>query len=432
MKSILAVVFLSLLAVAMPALADVPSFPPQLDGTMMPYNFNVTETDVPWQSGLVTVGNDGDTVKTRLRPVWVNYVARHGARYLSSSKKTESLRGKLKKAGDSGALTAKGESMLRLLDRVDSLSAGKWGRLNTIGIEEEQRLGKELAEICPELFEKGHVDASATYVPRVVMTMYEVCHSLAEYSSGLDIAAIEGPVFNPLLRFFTTDSVYADYLKNGSWRKPYEEFAAKTIPEEPAKRMVKGGYDDAELRKITEDAYGVLQSLRANGMNGDPAEWFTKDEYERCWEVDNLDHYLERSVNRWSHVAANSARPLLKHLMANADAAFAGKPEIGSTMEEGMTGNVAALYFGHAETVMPLFAAMKLPGCYAPKCEPGQVAAVWRDWEVSPLGANLVMVCLKADDGTRYVALRLNGRWIEMFGSRIISWNRLSSLWSNS
>lgn len=43
-------------------------------GSMMPYDFSKTETTVAWQDSL--------------RPVYLSYTARHGARYLSSPKKS--------------------------------------------------------------------------------------------------------------------------------------------------------------------------------------------------------------------------------------------------------------------------------------------------------------------------------------------------------
>ena len=99
---------------------------------------------------------------------------------------------------------------------------GNWGALNHIGIMEEKRLGKEMAAICPELLKEGKIEASATYVPRVVMTMYELCHELARYSSGPEISTSEGRQFNPLLRFFKTDANYMHYLDSeyGSSRSP--------------------------------------------------------------------------------------------------------------------------------------------------------------------------------------------------------------------
>lgn len=381
------------------------AFSPQLDGTMMPYNFEAVDSTVPW-------GSD-------MKPIFVNYVARHGARFLSSAKKTETLASHLGKADKEGRLTPKGKAFLRLIERVDSVTGNRWGALDALGIEEEQRLGKELAAIAPELFKEGRIEAQSSYVPRVVMTMYEFCHALAQYSPDLEISTAEGKIFNPLLRYFTTDKPYVQYLDEGPWRYAYDTYARQTLPVNPAASMINEVADSQELQKLSLDAYGVLQSLAATGIKADPAEWFTEEEYAACWKVSNLKHYYQRSVSTFSPLPAESAGKLLERLVNNADKAFGS--DKGDLKAE--------LLFGHAETVIPLFAAMRLPDCYAPDCMPEQVASQWKDWEVSPLGANLVMVCLEDSGGNGYVALRLNGHWLEIGTAKVIPWNYLRKKW---
>lgn len=396
------------------------AFPPRLDGTMMPYDFSRTDSVVPWDSAF--------------RPVFISYVARHGARFLSSEKKVGDIESVLTKARADGLLTAKGESFLRLLGKVREVTDGRWGALDATGIMEEARLGDEMAATCPSLLEKGKVRAMATYVPRVVMTMYEVCHSLARHSSHLEISTSEGRQFDSMLRFFHTDANYEAYIDSGPWRFAFDKFERDVTPIAPAASMIKGVTDSRRLQKLTSDAYSVLQSLRAAGIEADPSVWFTQEEYEKCWEVANLRHYYQRSPSSFSAIPAYAAAPLLKDIVLSIDSVFERRKELRMAETIGQpvdtVGDLRAeLRFGHAETVLPLFAAMKLPGCSAPLCDPADVADVWKDWEIAPLGANLMIVCLEKHGGRPYVSLRLNGRWIEMEGSKVIPWSRLSKLW---
>lgn len=377
-------------------------FPKELDGTMMPYDFSKCDTAVPW----------GDS----LQPVYVNYVARHGARFLSSENKIDKLRKKLLKARSEGRLTDKGTAFLDLIHRVDSTTDGRWGALNACGIAEEQRLGDELAKTCPRLLKYGRVEARATYVPRVVMTMYQFCHSLARYSSKLEISAVDGLQFNHILRFFETDTDYIRYLSDGPWKYAYDSFYEKTVPVRPASLLTDEVTDADKLRDMTMKMYAILQSLRAAGLQADASQWFSEEEYRRCWEVSNLKHYYQRSANSFSDIPAQAAAPLLDSINAAAKRAF----DVAD-MAAGSDGAVggrnplrASLWFGHAETVMPLFALMRLPGCYAPDALSDRVADVWKDQEVSPLGANLLIVYLRSNTGRRYAALRLNGRWMPL------------------
>ncbi len=403
-----------LVAIVAPFTAHAQSFLPQLNGTMMPFDFTKCDSIVPW-------GKD-------MKPVFVNYMSRHGARFLSSEKKVETLQKELDKAASEGYLSEKGREFRQVLNQVDSATDGNWGALNSVGIEEEQRLGKEMAAIAPELFKKGKIEAVATYVPRVVMTMYELCHELAKYSSGLEINTSEGRQFNEMLRFFTTDSTYVDYLENGQWKSAYDSFVEANVSPLPAQSLFTINMDTGKMKKLTLDMYGVLQSLPASRIAWHPENWFSEPEYRICWEAANLKHYYQRSVSKYSDLPASCASLLLKDIISSTDTAFADKGE---------NGTVGRLRFGHAETVIPLFALMRLPGCYQPEGNANEISEHWKDWEVSPLGANLLIVALTDTHGEEYVALRLNGEWLNLryqtpngyTSAKVIPWKDLKSEW---
>lgn len=385
----------------------VAAFSECLDGTMMPYDFSQTETEVPWDDSYT--------------PVFINYVARHGARFLSSAKKTENLRRRLERARSTGRLTPAGLDFLHLVEKVDSVTDGRWGALSPLGEEEEVRLGQEMAATAPSLLNNGVVMAHATYVPRVVDSMHDFCKSLASRCPSLHIEESDGKQYNSLLRYFTTNGQYVEYLENGPWRFALATYCHDILPVEPAAKMFYDVLDSHVLQKITLDAYGVLQSLPAAGLTADPAEWFTPEEFRSCWVATNLKHYYQRSSSTFSPIASEAARPLLNALTENARKAFAG---ISDTKAE--------LYFGHAETLLPLFSLMQLPGCYAPKCKPEQVASQWHDYDITPLGANLMMVCLRDSKGQPVVAMRLNGKWLDINGSRLIPWKKLDLQWNKT
>lgn len=399
-----AIFLLSLLLTTPEAKAE---FPQQLNGTMMPYDFTHTDTIVPWHEDMT--------------PVFVAYVARHGARYLSSEKKVERLKSVLEEAGKSSNLSLSGKEFLDLIESVDSATAGNWGALNATGIYEEQRLAREMTAAVPGLLKMGRISAQATYVPRVVMTMYELCHGLAQYSSDLQISTSEGRSFNKTLRFFNTNPEYVSYLDDGPWKKYYEEFVTVNCPVAPAIKLFLKAPDEKQAQQLTMDMYGILQSLPAARLPWNPEKWFNLADYRRCWRISNLKHYLQRSTNRFSSLPMESASPLLMAMVDAVDSVMTGQSK--------KNGEVARMWFGHAETVMPLFSLMDLPGCYLPSVAEDDVAQYWKDWEVSPLGANLMIVILQDRSKNFHAALRLNGKWVKMLGSNIIDWDLLRSFW---
>ena len=81
---------------------------------------------------------------------------------------------------------------------------------------------------------------------------------------------------------------------------------------------------------------------------------------------------------------------------------------------------------------MPLFDLMKLPGCVpSPKTPYDEIYKSWQDYEVVPLGANLLIVTLRGASGKLYICMRLNGRWVAPLsnGRKVIPYTELKAFW---
>ena len=66
------------------------------------------------------------------------------------------------------------------------------------------------------------------------------------------------------------------------------------------------------------------------------------------------------------------------------------------------------LRFGHAETLMPLLALMRLKGCYYMTNYFDTVGLHWKDFYVVPMASNLQISLLRSDKGNLYVRVDLN------------------------
>lgn len=387
--------------------------PDYLDGSMMPIRLDHDES-------LREIG--GDT----LTPIFVNYLGRHGARYLSSEKKIEKLRGFLTEAKKAGQLTPHGEAFMELLKKVESTTDGNWGALDLLGIEEQMALARQMYALFPDLLETGKIEAVATYVPRVVMSMYEFCHELGQLSPNLEIYTSAGRQNSAELRYFSVNPRYEDYLKNGIWKEILRRYEEKNVPEAPAGRLVKKGYatEGRHMRVMTLDMYGVLQSLRATGMGTPDTRWMTEDEYAACWRADNLAHFLSRTANSLSSEPGKAAAPLLMSFISSGDSVNTGH----NGDKRGM------LRFAHAETLMPLFSLMKIPGCWSDSRDYDRIYEYWRDYDIVPLGANLIVAMLRGESGEVYAAMRLNGEWISPCGDgrKLVRWEELKHVWLSS
>lgn len=386
-------------------------YPPSFDGTMMPLQFPAMAPAIP----------------DSLTPIMVNHVGRHGARFLTSEKKTTLLREALTNAREAGQLTEAGQQLMFLLDRIDMATDGRWGWLDSLGHAEEKEIATRLNRMLPGFFSRGNVMAIASYVPRCTESMYVFCMELRRLNPQLQISASSGPDYNFILRFFDTDKHYSDYLKSGSWKKVYDEYYAANVPLAPAVRVMGqgSGLPDAQLRDLTMRIYGVLQALPSMGMQAPVGQWLSPEEYQACYQVENLRHALQRTATPWSDEPAKAARPLLRDIIESIDVELTD-PQARNLIR-------GLFRFGHAETMMPLLSLMKMPGCTVPHdATAANLADYWNDSFVSPLGANLQVIILSGPSGTIYAATLLNCRPCPPTpdaDSFIVPWTRLREHW---
>lgn len=389
--------------------ADFSILPPELDGSMMPYDFSKT---------------DSLAIPAGYSPVHVSYVARHGARYLSSAKKVEKIEAALSRGKQEGQLSDAGEKFLSLLHEIRDVSKGRWGLLSEVGIDEQQRLGEWMARSFPELLKDGEAVSISTFVPRVIMTMYQFNHSMEIPHRRLKLFTSSGHQNDSLLYCFATFKDYSDFRDTGSWIKIYDEYVTRHVSPLPAERLFKEGTikDAQKLRDLTMEMYGVLQGNRAAGLPAPTTEWFSEKEYSSCFKASNLKHYLRNTPNLIDPWCGPATSMLIDRIIEDADGAI----NAGNTPFSG--------YFGHCETLLPMLAAMNIPGCYLRTSDYSSIEEKWDLSRISPLGANIAFIFLKKNTGEDqdiYVLTRLNGKNTPPYpgASDIVAWKDLKQYW---
>lgn len=384
--------------------------PPALDGSMMPYDFAAC-TQIPYMPDSLT-------------PVYAAYVARHGARYLSSPKKMKSVMDALAKARNNGQLSETGEDFLIFMNLINTANDGNWGDLTPIGIQEERLLGRRMFETMNVLSHPDtRISAISSYVPRAVMTMYQFSNQLIRLNDRMSVATDEGPGFSPLLCCFTADSAYAAYRKDGDWKYVYDDFVRRKVSPDPARRLFTStDLSEHELQKLTLDIYEILKANRAAGLPAPTTRWMSVNEYQLCWEASNLQHYLRNSVTPLSTTAARATSPLLRRIIDDTDKALGSS----ANPEPAVHG-----YFGHAETLLPLLSLIKIPGCFDMPLDYDNLDSCWKIQNITPLGANLLILVARAPSGEYYVAVQLNGRTVQPMKGYpdLVKWPDLRQYW---
>lgn len=325
-------------------------------------------------------------VPDSLEVVYIDHVGRHGARFLSKASYTRDM---LKFLDDSGPLTPAGVKLRALCHRLDSVTAGRYGALDSIGMVEQTGIGDRMSRRGAEaLRQLDSVTAIASYVPRCVMSMDMCSHAVIWNHPKTEMGQGSGPRYNTLVRFFDTDSAYLAYDRSNEWKRVWEEYDAKVSPVDAVRRLIPNcnAVSDKKLRKMARVMYKIVAGANAVFGSVDWQAFYTPDEYRRAWQSENLRHYLTYSANGLSLTPSRMSRSLVADIAASLE--HASRP--------GYDGPAMTLRFGHAETLMPLLSQLAVPGCRYVTTDWSGVAGHWRDYEVVPMAANLQLLLLRS------------------------------------
>lgn len=325
-------------------------------------------------------------VPDSLEVVYIDHVGRHGARFLSKASYTRDM---LKFLDDSGSLTAAGVRLRALCHRLDSVTAGRYGALDSIGMVEQTGIGDRMSRRGAEaLRQLDSVTAIASYVPRCVMSMDMCSHAVIWNHPKAEMGQGSGPRYNTLVRFFDTDSAYLAYDRSNEWKRVWEAYDAKVSPVDAVRRLIPNGnaVSDKKLRKMARVMYKIVAGANAVFGSVDWQAFYTPDEYRRAWQSENLRHYLTYSANGLSLTPSRMSRSLVADIAASLERAA----------QPGYDGPAMTLRFGHAETLMPLLSQLAVPGCRYVTTDWDRVADHWRDYEVVPMATNLQLLLLRS------------------------------------
>lgn len=344
------------------------------------------------------------SVPDSLTPVMINHVGRHGSRYPANSRHVDALLEVLSAADSAGTLTATGREMLSVASTVKRMSAGRWGALDSIGIAEQWGIAARMYAAYPTLFNGTRINAISSYSPRCIMSMYNFLHQITRLNNHVEISANSGREYSRLMRFFDSDADYSQYARGEAWRETYKAYCSTELPTAPLHRLLGDNfpYTTIDEAETTMALYSVLAGTAAMDYGQcDISRFATLDEWNRMWSCFNLRQYLLRSCSTLSAIPMDIASPLLSDLISTTDAAI-------SDVTTGRQFAAVQLRFGHAETLMPLLALMRLDGCYYLTNYFDTVRMHWRDFDIVPMAANLQMVLFRSASGRFYVRVDLN------------------------
>ncbi|MDE5871923.1 MAG: hypothetical protein K2H22_08275 [Muribaculaceae bacterium] len=152
------------------------------------------------------------------------------------------------------------------------------------------------------------------------------------------------------------------------------------------------------LAVFMRSLYDVAISVQdIDGLDADLLSSFDSDELAGLWKASNYMQYVANGRSPESMASGpDSARPLLTEIISRSDEMLA-------------SGEVAVeLLFGHDTDLLRLVSLMDADGTGVELEDPEEVAEAWRNFEISPMGANLQFIFFRNRDGNVVVLPRLN------------------------
>ncbi|MCG7228923.1 histidine phosphatase family protein [Corynebacterium minutissimum] len=393
--------------------------------------------------------------------IYTSTVNRHGSRGLSSFKYDDLAQQMLEYAKEHGQLTELGEKLIPQVEAMitvnKELAGGTgqeagYGNLTVVGREELQGIGQRNAQRNSALMDRiEDENLKVKYISsgedRANDSGWNFGKSWLSANPQLSDNLVDGMEDGHVTIETRTDLMYAHKDKNAPSYEKYSEWKdSETLDSKVEEAYAKPASQTAArslLNKIfTEDFIAGLEdgSISFVGREKDdktvegivdaalqfynlyiiapalaheektPAEGWIFDQYMDeasgptfAYLLDVEDYYQKGPAIEGQTVAYDNFEPLLKEM-------------IQGVKDRADGGDIAAEYrFGHAETIIPLAALLKLPG--SEKGIPADELYSWEnsDWrgdKVAPMGANIQWDAFQNEHGETLVRMLYNEKEI--------------------
>ena len=338
-------------------------------GTQMPYSYT-PEVETPPPEGYA--------------PFYINYLGRHGGRYLDSPEGAEWLVSILQCAYEHQGLTLRGLELLSKLLNIMEMNRGRYGYLSSEGAKMIEGIAHRMYLNYPEVFGK-EIDAVATYKERAIQSRDVFVKELERFIRGDTIQLHTNGKIDPLLRFFDLNQEYLNYKETGEWRSEVACFESRC---NDAGKILERIFNhqffcqdclnqNEKSRFATELFQIYTNQFDVNGVIS-LGYYFSSQEKYRYWESNNLKQYLVMGPGPIGQcITTDIAFGLLKDFLDTSEGAILYREKS------------ADLRFAHAETISPFAALLRLPCMCEQTLSPYKVAVLWKNYQVAPMAANM-------------------------------------------
>ena len=355
------------------------------------------------------------------QPVFINYVGRHGARFMTKAgPDLEALR-LLDAAEGRQGLTKVGLRVRRMVRRLCEIEKGQYENITLLGAEEQQAIGQRMLSRYPTVFTGKGLDVVVTYKVRTQQSADAFLKAFAGYKGQRRFSKLADSL-DAVLRFYDLSPAYQRYKKSEGLKTALDSLdrdrrtgeTAAAVCERVFTPGFRSGLKSAEELRFAGnlyDLYSVQFSLvRETKDSVDLGIAFGAPQL--AWEdfVSGAQDFLEKGPGRDPlGIQVKVAAPLLVDFVRRMDEIIKNK-------------NIdAVLRFTHAEAISPFATLMGISEASVPASDIYDYSKHWRVGDIIPLSANVQWIVYS--NGKEYLVkvllnerevslpLRGSGRW---------------------
>ena len=342
------------------------------------------------------------------KPFYISHYGRHGSRYVLRDEKFDRAYNVLADAAYFDKLTDFGKDIFDRMTRSKVDTYGRGGELSIKGQEQHRQIAARMYENYKQIFKKAdYIDAKATIVPRVLMSMTAFCDELMRHDNTLDIHYECGKPFQKWLNpyYKDNDPRLAEYIDryrhsaNCEWMREWREYRRKNVD---ISRILNSLFKPDYVKSMPFPHDFVFHLFKtATSFPGTPTtesilDVFTTEELYQQWKLVNIIFYHEKGPSGIKDKFLNGvSTPLLEKIIEDAEQKVAeGKPAV-------------TLRFGHDGNIMGLLNTMRIPGWCEEVDNYEDVEKYWNDFNI-PMGCNVQFIFYRNKKGDTLVKLLLN------------------------
>ncbi|MBF7091642.1 histidine-type phosphatase [Flavobacterium sp. ALJ2] len=325
---------------------------------------------------------------------YISHFGRHGSRYLISDNDYKEVLDLFENGNKNAALTDLGKDVLKRLQQLWGEVEFRGGDLSLIGVQEQRGIAERMYNLYPKVFNKeSQIEASATTIVRVALSMDAFCERMKEFNPSLQITRNSGIKWQRYLNYHTPEAIAFRSAKD-TWKEEFQKFEAKHINPD---RLINSLFSDEDyiIKKVNPETVMKKLFAIAGGMQNIETklsfyDLFEKEELFDLWQCTNYRlyvNYANSAIN--SGIMFENQKPTLKNILENANKVIASK------------GKGATLRFAHDGNIIPLAMLLHLEGTYNSISDTNKFYEVWSDFKVAPMAGNIQIVFFrkpKSDD----------------------------------